>query len=121
MKLLLDVHHSPVVAEALREADHDVVAAADDPLLRSLPDDELLVQATTEGRAVVTENVRDVDALARRWDRDGDHAGIVLTPPTRLPRAMASYPGTLIAALAAFLDDPPVDGTGWTWYLDLAD
>lgn len=34
---------------------------------------------------------------------------------------MSTYPGSLIAALAVFLAEPPVEGTGWTWYLDLAD
>lgn len=120
MKLLLDVHHSPLVAARLRDLGHDIVAASDDALLRLLPDDELLAAATDAGRAVVTENVRDFDALARRWDRPQTHAGILLTPPSRFPRSMASYPGSLIAALAAFLTDPPVEGEGWTWYLDLA-
>lgn len=121
MKLLLDVHHSPMVATRLCDLGHDVMAASDDGLLRLLPDDDLLAAATDARRAVVTENVRDFDALARRWDRPHAHAGILLTTPTRFPRSMSTYPGSLIAALAAFLADPPVEGDGWTWYLDLVD
>ena len=57
--------------ERLRAQGYDVLAATDDPSMASLPDDELLTAATAEGRALVTENVKDFDRLIR-----GLHAGI---------------------------------------------
>jgi hypothetical protein len=41
VRLLLDTHHSRLAAERLRADGHDVIAAADDPVLAALPDDEL--------------------------------------------------------------------------------
>ncbi|HXW82129.1 MAG TPA: DUF5615 family PIN-like protein [Acidimicrobiales bacterium] len=49
MKLLLDVHHSRLVAERLRLSGHDVVAAAEDAVLSMLTDEELLRAATRDG------------------------------------------------------------------------
>ena len=56
VKLLLDVHHSPRVAERVRAGGRDVIAAADVPELAVMSDEELLRSATADGRAVVTEN-----------------------------------------------------------------
>ena len=41
MKLLLDVHHSRLAAELLRKEGYDVLAAADNPDLATLSDEEL--------------------------------------------------------------------------------
>jgi len=49
LKLLLDVHHSRLVAERLRLSGHDVVAAAEDAVLSMLTDEELLRAATRDG------------------------------------------------------------------------
>ena len=38
------------------------------------------------------------------------HAGLILTNPRRFNRATLAYPGNLIAALATFLNGPPVTG-----------
>ena len=65
VRLLLDVDHSRFAAEQLRDAGHDVTAAADDPVLASLPDEELLRAATGEDRALVTENAKDFDRIVR--------------------------------------------------------
>ena len=48
VKLLLDVHHSRVAAERLRADGYDVQAAADDPELAALPDEELLRRASSD-------------------------------------------------------------------------
>ena len=68
MKLILDAHHSRHAAEQLRAAGHDVIAAADDPMLAVLTDEELLTWSTKEERAIVTENARDFDRIARALD-----------------------------------------------------
>lgn len=118
LKLLLDVHHSRVAAERLRGEGHDVVAAADDPVLAGLPDDELLRAATRAGRAVVTENARDFDRIVRAWAMTGEHhAGLVLTSPRRYHRGSRSYPADLVAALGALLADPPGPEGDWVHWL----
>ena len=118
LKLLLDVHHSPLVADRLRGEGHDVEAAADDPGLRVLSDDDLLRHATRTGRAVVTENARDFDRLARKWPAaDDHHCGIVFTSPRRFHRGSVAYPDNLISALSGLLADPPKDTTDWVHWL----
>ena len=72
VKLLLDVHHSRLAAERLRVDGYDVNAASDLPGLEALADDELLRQATAEGRAVVTENAKDFDRIVRSWVAAGE-------------------------------------------------
>ncbi|HUZ20663.1 MAG TPA: DUF5615 family PIN-like protein [Acidimicrobiales bacterium] len=118
MKLLLDTHHSRLAAERLRGDGHDVVAAADDPVLAFLPDEELLRAATRAGRAVVTENARDFDRIARSWAVTSEHhAGIVFTSPRRYHRGSRSYPANLVAALGTFLADPPKADNDWVHWL----
>jgi hypothetical protein len=94
-----------------------VVAASDDPVLASLPDDELLRAATHDRRAVVTENARDFDRIVRAWAATGEHhAGVVFTSPRRYHRGSAAYPANLVTALAALLVDPlPLDPDGVFW------
>lgn len=118
MKLLLDVHHSHLAAERLRVDGHDVVAASDDPVLATLPDDELLRRAARSGRAVVTENARDFDRIVRAWAVAGEHhAGVVFTSPRRYHRGSTSYPENLVSALAAMLADPPNVEGDWVFWL----
>jgi hypothetical protein len=118
MKLLLDVHHSPRAAERLREKGHDVVAAASEAHLASLGDEDLLRFATTEGRAVVTENVKDFERGIRSWGASGEHhGGIVFTSPRRFHRGSLAYPENLVVALQRFLDEPAPPGEDWAHWL----
>lgn len=118
LKLLLDAHHSPVVAAALRSDGYDVLAAAADPGLAPLEDDDLLAAATCDGRALVTENAKDFDRIARAWSsRDEHHAGVVFTSPRRYHRGSAAYPANLIAALRTPLAEPPTVQTDWISWL----
>lgn len=82
MRLLLDEHLSPRIAEALTAEGHDVVAVARRPDLLGASDEALLSAATAEGRALVTRDVVDFTRLARALAAEGTpHAGIVLVPP----------------------------------------
>ena len=93
MKLLLDTHHSPRAAERLRDEGYDVTAAAEDRLLATLSDEELLREAARDGRALVTENARDFDRIVRSWAAAGEHhAGVVFTSPRRYTVAAAATP-----------------------------
>ena len=110
--------HAPAIAAALVEAGFDIVATAAEPSLRGSPDAHLLDYATAAGRALVTENVADYAVLAAgRAVAAEPHAGLILTNPSRFNRAALAYPGDLIAALRRFLDDPPISGDSWTWWL----
>ena len=60
------------------------------------------------------ENVADFIPLGSQWIRDGHrHPGILLAHPDKFNRSRSSYPGSLIQALKAFLNDPPVSGNSW--------
>lgn len=118
LKLLLDTHHSPLAAATLSGEGHDVIAAAAEPNLARLEDEELLVVATRQGRAVVTENAKDSDRIVRTMSALGEHhAGVVFTSPRRYHRGSAAYPGNLIAALRTLLAEPPPDQTDWIHWL----
>ncbi len=119
MRLLLDVHHSPQVARRLRDKGHDVVAAAADPALAALDDEDLLRAASSDGRCIVTENVRDFDRIVRAWNATEEHhEGLIFTSPRRYHRGSKSYPSNLMRALAALMADPPVSTRDWVHWLD---
>ncbi len=81
-RLLLDEHFSGALAEALGRHGVDVVAASATRQLRGLGDEALLAEAASQGRMLVTYNVRDFAALARQWAQLGkSHAGILLIHP----------------------------------------
>jgi hypothetical protein len=118
VKLLLDTHHSRKAAERLRAKDADVIAASDDSLLAELPDDELLRAATSQGRAIVTENVRDFDRIVRAWAKVGEHhAGVVLTSPRKFHRGSNAYPENLVVALRKLIADGAPTDQDWVLWL----
>lgn len=118
MRLLLDVHHSPRAARRLREQGHDVIAAAGDPVLAGLDDEELLRAATRDGRAVVTENARDFDRIVREWSARGEHHfGVVFTSPRRYHRGSKAYPANLVRDLADLSGRPPAPEADWVHWL----
>jgi hypothetical protein len=119
VKLLLDVHHSRLAAERLREQGHDVIAAADDVRLAALADEDLLREAAAAGRALVTENVHDFDRIVRTWSATGEHhAGVVFTSPRRYHRGSRGYPQTLVEGLAGLLAAAPEEQTDWIHWLE---
>ena len=118
MRLLLDEMHAPGIADTLNEAGWDVASVAADATLRGTPDGDLFENASVAGRALVTENIVDFSLLARQWAAEGrDHAGLVFTHPKKFHRASLAYPGNLIAGLRQFLENPPIGGASWTWWL----
>jgi hypothetical protein len=118
VNLLLDEMHAPSIVDALAEHSWDIVAVAAEAELRGLSDEDLLAHAAAEDRVLVTENVADFVLLATRWTGEGRaHSGLMFTNPKRFNRATLAYPGNLITALRRFLDDPPVGGESWIWWL----
>ncbi len=80
MKLFLDAHISgPRIANALRDAGHDVRAADEERELDGLTDEQLLSIAAAEERIFVTFDVKDFPVIARRWAEAGrTHAGCAI-------------------------------------------
>ena len=77
---MLDANLSPRgVASKLREAEHDVLALAEDPAFEGLPDPQVLELAASERRILITRNSRDFAPLARQWAEAGrTHTGLIL-------------------------------------------
>lgn len=94
------------IAKALRDGGYDVVAVQEQPDLRQLSDPELFAAAQEDGRAVVTENVKDFAPLAA-GPHLGDHHGVILTTNRSLPRHRDGFVGALATALRDFLDAHP--------------
>ena len=66
-QLLLDEMLSPKIAEALRSAGIDVVSVSAEPNLRGLADSDVLDWAASEGRVLVTDNIKDFAVLNAQW------------------------------------------------------
>ncbi|MFL5800119.1 MAG: DUF5615 family PIN-like protein [Actinomycetota bacterium] len=119
MRLLVDEMFPAQIAAVLREQHHvDAISVRERPDLAGHPDVDIFVAAQAEGRAVVTENVRDFRPIARQWEADGKaHHGLVLTSDRRFPRARAGTLGRLITALAKLsMEVPSEDPTSLeTW------
>lgn len=111
-RLLLDEMFSPRIAEGLTNRGHDVVAVAAIPSKVGAPDEQILRLATTEGRTLVTENVRDLEMLRTQWADEGRAcAGLLYTSRQRFPRDKR-WLGRLVTALHDRLTSGsiPVDG-----------
>ena len=100
MRAILDEQLSPQIAVLLRQAGHDVDAVADREDLVGRSDRIVLEVACGEGRAVMTNNVKDFRPLAAEWLAQGRvHAGLILLPSTRTRTRHA------IAAIAAAIEN----------------
>ena len=93
--------------------------------LIGLPDEDLLRAATADGRAIVTENVKDFAVLHRQITAGGRrHMGLVFTHPRRFPRAGRNHVRVLADALAVFLSEhgPTLgDAESFVWWLERGD
>ena len=98
MRAILDEQLSPEIAALLRQAGYDVDAVADRADLVGRSDRVILEAAGSEGRAVVTNNVKDFRPLAAEWLAQGRvHAGLILLPSarTRTRNAIAAVAGAI--------------------------
>lgn len=100
---LLDEMFTDDIAQQLRTKGYDVTSVAADPALAGLPDDQILAYATTEGRALVTANVKDFIPLDTRYRAAGQsHAGLILVSTKTFPQNRC-FPSAVATALAALL------------------
>jgi len=100
---------SPAIARGLRERGHDVLAVADHFGWIALSDPEVMAQARTERRAVVTNNLPDYRPLHAEAITPGGpgHFGMIFMPGTY--RRTKEDAGRIIAALEAKLAEYPGD------------
>lgn len=99
-RLLLDEMLAPVIAHQLRDRGADATAVVDSPW-RGASDEHVLEAAASEGRVLVTANIRDFEQLARLWTARGrTQAGLLFissksSPPGR--HRVARITGSLVA------------------------
>ncbi len=65
--LLLDEMLPDHIAQRLRAKGYDVISVVADPAMVGLPDEQVLACATTQGRALVTANIKDFVPLDGRY------------------------------------------------------
>jgi hypothetical protein len=114
LALLLDEMHAPVVAAALGDRGHDLLAVAEQDELRALTDAQLFRWAAEHDRRIVTENVKDFAPLLRRVDEQGHAAASLLFTSSRTFPRTRRNPGPIIDALdswlrAAQVRQPPIE------------
>jgi hypothetical protein len=103
--LLLDEMFSDTIAQQLRTKGHDVISVVAQPALVGLPDDQILAYATTEGRALVTANIKDFMPLDGRYQAAGQaHPGLILVSTKTFPQSRG-FTTAIAAALEALLSD----------------
>lgn len=103
--LLLDEMFSDMIAEQLRAKGHDVISVVANPALVALPDGQILAHAETDGRALVTANIKDFMLLDARYRAAGQvHHGLILVSTKTFPQNR-SLTTALAAALAGLLAD----------------
>jgi hypothetical protein len=106
VKALLDEHLSPQIAALLRGAGYDVLAVAERDDLVACSDRVVFEAASAEGRAVVTNNIKDFRPLAAECLAMGrTHPGLILLPSARTRTRAAVR--ALAAAVEAVLNSHP--------------
>ena len=102
--LLLDEMFSDDIAQQLSAKGYDVISVVADPALVGLPDDQVLAYATTQGRALVTANIKDFVPLDGRYRAAGQsHAGLILVSTKTFPQNRG-FTTAVTTALATLLN-----------------
>jgi Domain of unknown function (DUF5615) len=84
VRAILDEQLSPQIAALLCKAGYDVDAVAEREDLAGRSDRSIFEVASSEGRAVITNNIKDFRPLAAEWLAQGRvHAGLILLPSAR--------------------------------------
>jgi hypothetical protein len=91
------------IARQLRAKGYDVISVVANPALAGLPDDQVLAYATTEGRALVTANIKDFVPLDGRYRAAGQaHPGLILVSTKAFPQNRG-FPSAITTSLATLL------------------
>ena len=112
MKLVLNEMWSSEIARQLRGRGHDVVAATELPRrYRGVPDHEFFERAQEDGRAIVTDNVRDVMTIvAESASRAEPHYGVVFALRPSFDRARSAVIRDMTRALDLVLREREGEG-----------
>ena len=81
MRLLLDAHISPAVAQGLQHDGIDALSLRDwlDGRHRDASDEVILTAAVADERVLVTFDLRTIPTLLKEWAETGQqHAGVIL-------------------------------------------
>jgi Domain of unknown function (DUF5615) len=106
VKLLTDEHYATEIAIQLRAAGHDAAAVLELGMTGTA-DEALLAFASAQGRALLTNNVRDFATIAVLWAKGGqEHGGLLFTSDESLPRGRATI-GLYVEVLSALFEDNP--------------
>jgi predicted nuclease of predicted toxin-antitoxin system len=118
VRLLPDEMFSPIIATALRELGHDVTSIAEQPALRAMTDEEVFGLAATQGRWLLTENVKDFQPILQQSLQAGTPTtGVLFTSSRAFPRSRKN-PGPLIDAIHTWLTiGPPPPPLTEDWLL----
>lgn len=111
-RLLLDEMYPKLLAEALRDRGHDVLALVECPGGPGTPDEHVLELAVSEARCLLTENIGDFETFRVQRQHDGRPCcGLLYSSPNRFPRSKSGI-GHLITALHERLtsEDLPAPG-----------
>lgn len=106
MRRLLDEQLSPEIAVQLQRRGHDVLSVAEAGV-RGQEDAGLLTWASSQQRAVFTNNIRDFGPLhANYLSGSATHYGIILLPSSKFSLRMDSL-GEVVSALDRLLAEHP--------------
>ena len=107
IQLLLDEMFAPMLAEALRERRHRVVALVERPEMRAMTDEEVFAWAAARRCWLLTENVKDFQPIKlRALQANAATAGLLFTSSRTSPRSR-QHVGLLVNALDAWLTQGP--------------
>jgi len=85
--LLLDEMFSDSIGQQLRANGHDVASIVADPASVGLPDELVLAYASSQGRVLVTANIKDFVPLDSRYRAASQsHAGLILVSTKTFPQ-----------------------------------
>jgi len=116
-RLLLDEMFSPRIAEELNERGQDCVALVANPAARASTDEQVLLRAIEEQRAVVTNNVVDFERLRRQRVETADlMPPLIYTSDVAFPRNRR-YVARLIDALERACIADAVESSGGVLWL----
>lgn len=103
--MLLDEMFSDSIAGQLRARGYDVISIVADPALVALPDDQVLAFAASEGRTLVTANIKDFLPHDGRYRAAGrSHAGLILVSTKTFPQNRG-FTTAVTAVLTALLEN----------------
>jgi uncharacterized protein DUF5615 len=101
--------YHPAIAQRLRARGHDAVAVVERADLREAPDEDLLKLATSEGRALLTEDAADLLPIFEAMLSTGERtAGLLISSPRSMPRGKETV-GVFVRALHTFMTAHPGD------------